>query len=107
MNPHALVKSVWNRIHKIKVKESSNTIHHLFVNDRNVTSHCDIANALADNFLIILPLLSAQMHSHQYITKLKSKMLTFHLKMLTYATGPSLCINCRKFYVELVILQQD
>ena len=33
-------------------------------------------------FLIILPLLSAQMHSHLYITELKSRILTFHLIML-------------------------
>ena len=42
------VKSVWNRIRKIKGKESSNTIH-LSVNDRDVTSHRDIDNALTDN----------------------------------------------------------
>ena len=39
---------MWNRIRKIKVKESTNSIHHLSVNDRDVTSHRDIANALAD-----------------------------------------------------------
>ena len=44
------VKSVWNRILKIKVKDTSNTLHHLSVNDRDVTSHRDIANALADHF---------------------------------------------------------
>ena len=33
-------------------------------------------------FLKILPLLSAQMHSHLYVTKVKSTILTFHLKML-------------------------
>ena len=41
---------MWNRIRKIKGKESSNSIHHLSANDRDVTSHRDIANALADNF---------------------------------------------------------
>ena len=41
---------MWNRIRKIKGKESTNSIHHLSVNDRDVTSHRDIANALADNF---------------------------------------------------------
>ena len=41
---------MWNRIRKIKGKDTSNTVHHLSVNDRNVTSHRDIANALADNF---------------------------------------------------------
>ena len=37
------MKSVWTRIRQIKVKESSNSIHHLSVN-------CDIANTLADTF---------------------------------------------------------
>ena len=49
LNSQASVKSVWNRIRKIKGKESTNSIHHLSVNDRDVTSHLDIANALADN----------------------------------------------------------
>ena len=35
---------------KIKGKDTSNTVHHLSVIDRDVTSHRDIANALADNF---------------------------------------------------------
>ena len=50
MNSQTSVKSVWNRIRKIKGKDTSNTVHHLSVNDRDVTSHRDIANALADNF---------------------------------------------------------
>ena len=50
LNSQASVKSVWNRIRKIKGKEATNSIHHLSVNDRDVTSHRDIANALADNF---------------------------------------------------------
>ena len=49
MNSQTSVKSVWNRIRKIKGKYTSNTVHHLSVNDRDVTSHRDIANALADN----------------------------------------------------------
>ena len=49
MNSETLVKCVWNRTCKIKGKESSNTIHHLSVNGRDVTSHCDIAKALTDN----------------------------------------------------------
>ena len=51
LNSQTSVKSVWNKIHKIKEKESSNTIHHLSVNDRDVTSHHGIANALALRFL--------------------------------------------------------
>ena len=50
MNSQTSVKSVWNRIRKIKEKDTSNTVHHLSVNDRDVTSHRDIGNALADNF---------------------------------------------------------
>ena len=49
LNSQASVKSVWNRIRKIKGKVSTNYIHHLSVNNRDVTSHRDIANALADN----------------------------------------------------------
>ena len=49
MNYQTSVKSVWKRIRKIKGKDTSNTVHHLSVNDRDVTSHRDIANALADN----------------------------------------------------------
>ena len=48
MNSQTSVKSVWNRIRKIKGKEPSNTIRHLSVNDRDVTSHRDNDNALAD-----------------------------------------------------------
>ena len=50
LNSHASVKSVWNRIRKIKGKESSNSVHHLSVNHRYVTSHRHIAYALSDNF---------------------------------------------------------
>ena len=49
MNFQPSVKSVWNSIRKIKGKESSNTIHPLSVNDSDITFHCDISNALADN----------------------------------------------------------
>ena len=50
MNSQTSVKFVWNRIHNIKGKDTSNTVHHLSVNDRDVMSHHDIVNALADNF---------------------------------------------------------
>ena len=39
-------------------KESHNTVHHLSVDNRDVTSHHDIVNALADTFLIIRPVFS-------------------------------------------------
>ena len=38
-------------------------------------------------FLIILPLLPPQLHSHMYVIKLISKLLTFHLKILKYTPG--------------------
>ena len=41
-------------IRKMKGKESSNTFHDMSVNNRYVTSHRDIDNALADNFSHIL-----------------------------------------------------
>ena len=47
LNFHTSVKSVW--IRKMKGKDTSNAVHHLSVNNRDGTSHCDIANALADN----------------------------------------------------------
>ena len=43
--PIALLGNIRN----IKGKDTSNTVHHLSVNDRDVMSHHDIANALADN----------------------------------------------------------
>ena len=58
-------------------------------------------------FVIILPLLSTQMHSLLYVKKLKGRILTFHLKMLKYTTGPSLCLSCRMLYAEPMILQQN
>ena len=48
MNSQTSVKSVWNRIHKIKGKYTSNTVHHLSVNDRDVTSRHDIAFSTDD-----------------------------------------------------------
>ena len=68
MNSQTSVKSVWNRIRKIKGKDTSNTVHHLSVNDRDVTSHWQII------FLIILPLLSAQMPLYLFASKLKSRL---------------------------------
>ena len=71
MNSQTSVKSVWNRIRKIKVKDACNTINHLSVNDRDVTYHRYIANALEDNLSLILPLFSAQMPLHLFASKLK------------------------------------
>ena len=49
MNSQTSIKSVRNRIRKIKGKDTSNTVNNLSVNDRDATSHRDIANTLADN----------------------------------------------------------
>ena len=99
------VKSVWNRICIIKGKEPSNTIHHLSMSmiemsRLNVTllMHWQIS------FLIILPLLSADMH--MFVRKLQGRIYTFHLIILKYTTGPSLLKSCRML-IEPMIVQQD
>ena len=51
MNSQTSVTSVWNRIHKIMGKDTSNTVHYLSVNGREVTAHWQIT------FHIILHLL--------------------------------------------------
>ena len=96
MNSQTSLKSVWNRIRKIKGLKSSNIIRHLSDTNRDVMSHRDIANAL-----------TVQMELLLYIKKLKSRIVTFHLKVLKYTTGSSLCKSCRMLYVEPMILQQD
>ena len=58
-------------------------------------------------FLIILPLLSAQMTLHLFARKLKSTLKHFHLIMLKYTTGPSLWKSCMMLCVEPMIPQQD
>ena len=40
MNSQTSVKSVWNRICKIKGKDTSNTVHHLSVNERERCNRC-------------------------------------------------------------------
>ena len=40
------------------------------------------------------------------IKKPKGRILTFHLEMLKYATGPSLCRSCKMLFVDPMILQQ-
>ena len=78
MNSQTSVKSVLNRIRKIKGKDTNITVHHLSVNDRDVMSHRDIANNSSWHWqitsLIILPLLSAQMPLHLFAKKLKSRL---------------------------------
>ena len=68
INSQTLVKSVWNRIRRIKGKDTSNIFYILSVSDRKVPSHHDIANALADKFHIILRPL------HLLAKKLKSRL---------------------------------
>ena len=79
MNSQTSVKSVWNRIRKIKGKDTSNTVHHLSVNDRDVTSHRDIANALADN---VSHNSSEVKEKHQVDASIAGNV--FHLVLLTY-----------------------
>ena len=105
INSKTSVKSVWNRICIIKGKEPSNTIHHLSMSmiemsRLNVTllMHWQIS------FLIILPLLSADMH--MFVRKLQGRIYTFHLIILKYTSGPSLLKSCRML-IEPMIVQQD
>ena len=74
MNSQTSVKSVWNRIHKIKGKDTSNTVHHLSVNDRDVSLIVTLLMHWQITFLIILPLLSAEMPLHLFARKLKSRL---------------------------------
>ena len=55
--------------------------------------------------LICLPLVSTQLHWRLYVTKLKSRILTFHLKLLRCTTGPFLWKSYRMLYIESMILQ--
>ena len=107
MNSQTSVKSVWNRIRKIKGKDTSNTVHHLSVNDRDVTSHRDIANALADN----LSHNSSSAFSTDAFASVRKKAekhtIKFHLIMLRYTTSPSLWKSCGMLCVEPMIPQQD
>ena len=106
MNSQTSVKSVWNRIRKIKGKNTSNTVHHLSVNDRDVTSHHDIANALADN---VSHNSSSAFSTDDFLfaRKLKSRLYDVHLIMLKYTTVPSLWKSCRLLCVDPMIPQQD
>ena len=106
MNSQTSVKSVWNRIRKIKGKNTSNTVHHLSVNDRDVTSHHDIANALADN---VSHNSSSAFSTHDFLfaRKLKSRLYNVHLIMLKYTTVPSLWKSCRMLCVDPMIPHQD
>ena len=74
MNSQTSVKSVWNRIRKIKGKDISNTVHHLSVNDRDVSLIVTLLMHWQITFLIIRPLLSAQMPLHLFARKLKSRL---------------------------------
>ena len=105
MNSQTSVKSVWNRIRKIKGKESTSTVHHMYVDDRDVTSHRDIVNALVNNCSHNSSSAFSTDAFNLCVIKLKSRILTFHLKMLRYTTGPSVWKSCRMLCVELMILQ--
>ena len=90
LNSQASVESVWNRIRKIKGKDTSNTVHHLSVNDRNVTSHRDIANALADN---VSHNSSSAFSTDAFASvrkKAEKQTIKFSSIMLRYTTSPSL-----------------
>ena len=89
MNFQISVKSVWNRIRKIKEKEYSNMCH-VTVNNRDTKSRRDMANVFADNVSCNSSSAFSKMHSHLYAKKVKGRVLTFRLKMLKYTAGPFL-----------------
>ena len=80
------VKDVCNRIRKIKGKVSSNSILNLSVNDRDVTSHRDIANALTDK----ISHNSSSAFSTDIFASVRKKAekqnIKFYLIMLRYIT---------------------
>ena len=92
MNSQTSVKSVWNRIRKINRKDTSHTVHHLSVNDRDVTSHLDIANALADNFF--------HNSSSTFSTAEKQTIKLSCDNAEVYTTGRSLWKSCWMLCVE-------
>ena len=66
LNPQSPSKSVWNRVRKIKGEESSDTIHHLSVNDIKVTAKHDMVNSLADiSFYTIVDSSRSSNHTNQ------------------------------------------
>ena len=107
MNSQISVKSVWNRIRKIKGMESSSIIHDLFVNDRDVTSHRDIANALADN----LSYNSSSVFSTDAFATVRKEgeiqTINFSSDNTEVCNRPSLWRSCRIVCVEPMVHQQD
>ena len=107
MNSQTSVKSVWNRIRKIKGKDTTNTVHHLPVNDRDVTSYRDIANALADNFSHN----SSSAFSTDAFASVRKKAEKQNIKFspdnAEVYNIPSLWKSCGMLCVEPMILQQD
>ena len=77
------------------------------VNDRDVTSHRDIANALADNFSHN----SYSVFSADACTSVRHKAekqrLNINLKMLKYTTGPSLRFCLKAFRTSVDSLHVD
>ena len=107
MNSQTSVKSVWNRIRKSKGKDTSNTIHHLSVNDRDVTSHRDIANALADNFSHNSSSAFSTDDFASVPKKAEKQTIKFSCDNAEVYNRPSLWKSCRMLCVEPMIPQQD
>ena len=97
---------MWNRIRKIKGKVSSNSIHHLSANDRDVTSHRDIANALADN----VSHNSSAFGTDAFASvrcKAEKQNINFSSENTEVYNRPFSLEEFRMLYVEPMILQQD
>ena len=57
--------------------------------------------------MFILPAKSSELKGKWPTHSGIGSVLTFHLKMLKYTTGPSVWKSCRMLCVETMILQQD
>ena len=91
----------------MKGKDTSITVHNLSVNDRDVTSHRGIANALADNFSYNSHSVFSKDAFASVHMKAKKQTIKFSSDMLRYTTGSSLWKRCMMLCLELMILQQD
>ena len=103
INSQTSVKSVWNRIRKLKER---NPVILFIICLSMIEMSCLTLTLLMHwqiTLLIILPLLSAHLHE----INLKCRTLTFHLKILKHTTGPSIWKSYRILYEVPTMLQQD
>ena len=106
VNFQTSVRTVWYRICKIKGKDTSNTVDHLSVSDRNVMFHCYIANALADNYF---PNSSPTFSTDAFASvckKAEKQTIKFSSDNAEEYNRPFSMWNSRMLCLEPIILQQ-